>query len=76
MITLLKKGTCLISYKKANKEIRKARGTLKASDIPETIAGKPGGENKQAITYWDLDKRNWRTFNVDKVTKDIKLEDA
>lgn len=64
---LLKAGVVEFSYKKKDGSLRKAKGTLKPSLIPETDSDdeRIKNTNKDCFTYYDLKRDDWRTFIKD-----------
>lgn len=74
--TLLNQGVVNFTFKKANGEIRTARGTrnfdvlINLPDSGFTEKDKPKGtgyENPNVIPYWDLDKQAWRSVREDSI---------
>jgi len=66
IITQLKKGECIVTYKKkATGKSDTMRCTLDEDIIPEIVTGKLGGENKEVIIVWNTIKYGWRSFRVD-----------
>ena len=61
---LLKTGVVEFSYKKKDGTVRKAKGTLKDTLIPETDRedDRKKNLNKDVLCYWDLKKDDWRCF--------------
>jgi hypothetical protein len=61
---LLKNGVVEFKYKKKDGSTRKARGTLKASLLPETDKDDERTKNtsKDCFYYYDLDKSDYRAF--------------
>ena len=65
----LKKGVVTFQYLKRNGEIRTAKGTTK-KDIVEgeySFKGGYGPKTHGYISYWDVDKNDWRCFDEDKL---------
>ena len=72
---LLSAGLVEFSYFKANTDLRTARGTKNPDLIP--VENPPKGivarelalglrePNYQTISYYDIDKKDWRAFSVD-----------
>lgn len=71
MIRALRKNHCTIKFRKTDGTTREARGTLIEDEVPY-YDGKPGGENRDVIAFYDLDKYAWRSFRVDSV-KSFKI---
>ena len=66
----LHNGVVVISFTKANGELREMRCTLRADMIPQTpvIEGKePKKENPAVQAVWDIEKQAWRSFRFDSV---------
>lgn len=61
----LKKGVVTFQYKKNDGTIRTATGTTNLDTISEnyTFKGGQGPERFGYVSYWDMDKQDWRCFN-------------
>lgn len=74
----LNKGVVTFSYTKKDGTIRVAKGTTKHSYLVDEGAQSRGGENKVAAagytSYYDLDKRGWRSFDEGKLVDIINVE--
>lgn len=69
---LLRKGVVKFTYKKLDGSLRKARGTLKPSLLPETDANDDRQTQKRGYcTYYDLGVSDWRMFKSENII-DIK----
>lgn len=64
----LTKGTAVVTFKKANGEIRDMHCTLLESLLPETT-GAERKPNKDVMVVFDLEKEAWRSFRFDTVQK-------
>ena len=77
----LKNGICTFSFYKSDGSIREAKGTLHELLIPEdkkpgASSRQTGGAasaekgnkapNYQSIAFYDLEKQDWRSFNITK----------
>lgn len=69
LITELKKGVCLFSYRKKDGEVRRATGTLSRDIMDRYLdgtGGTPKGHRKSArptsSAYFDLEKGEFRCF--------------
>lgn len=72
----LHSGVAIVSFTKANGEVREMRCTLRSDMIPATpiVEGKTSKkENPDVQAVWDLDKSAWRSFRFDSVNH-INLE--
>jgi hypothetical protein len=69
----LKKTTVEFSYVKNDGTVRKAKGTLKTSLIPENKRPKneDDANTPEKLSYFDLDKGQWRS--VSKRTSTIEV---
>jgi hypothetical protein len=68
-IRLLQKNIVTIKFKKSNERaLRTMRCTLMPTLVP-TYSGKAGGENKDVVAVFDLDKNQWRSYHVDALKK-------
>lgn len=63
----LKAGVVEFTYKKKDGSLRKAKGTLKDSLLPETDKEDERKKNlsKECFYYFDLDRDDWRAFRRD-----------
>lgn len=73
MIRKLEKNEVQVKFRKSDKTTRTMRCTLRSDTVPY-YDGKAGGENKEVINVYDLEKFQWRSFRVDAV-KDFKVLD-
>lgn len=64
LLRMLKKGEVTVKFRKADKTVRTMRCTLEDDAIP-SVDGKVGGDDREVITAYDLDKRAWRSFRMD-----------
>ena len=77
IVELMGRGVVEFQYRKLNGRLRQARGTLCRDCSPEydealrRIAERNAENEKGAqenpldtVTYWDMDKRGWRTFLI------------
>ena len=77
IVELMGRGVVAFQYRKLNGQLRQARGTLCRECSPEydealrRIAERnPENETRtqenplDTVTYWDMDKRGWRTFLI------------
>lgn len=69
-VTKLKHGPCEVTFTKVNGEERVMRCTLEEGVIPiyEKKTDRTKAPNDNVVSVWDLDKSDWRTFTVSKVT--------
>ena len=68
-IRLLQKNIVTIKFKKSNeKALRVMTCTLMPNLVP-SYDGKPGGENRDLVNIFDLDKNEWRSYHVDALKK-------
>lgn len=61
-IDLLKNNIVSFKFVKKDGTIRKAKGTLAESIIPE-IKGNGAEKPSSILTYYDVEKKGWRSFN-------------
>jgi len=77
IVELMGSGVVAFQYRKLNGTLRQARGTLCRDCSPEydealrRIAERNGEQESEtqenpldSVTYWDMDKRGWRTFLI------------
>ena len=57
-------NTVSFSYKKKDGSIREAVGTLLKTAIP-AIAGERKSDPVKVQVYYDLEKQQWRSFNIE-----------
>lgn len=67
-ISQLTTGKYIVTFKKKNGEMREMRCTLEPDVVPE-VKGTGRNDNNEVIAVWDLDKKDWRSFRIDSVTK-------
>lgn len=74
----LNNGVVTFSYTKKDGSVRVAKGTTKHTTLVAEGAQSKGGDNKVAsagyTSYYDLDKRGWRSFAENKLVEIIKVE--
>ena len=66
----LHNGVVVVSFTKANGELREMRCTLRADMIPQTpvVEGKESKKENPAVqAVWDIEKQAWRSFRFDSV---------
>jgi len=63
----LTKGSALITFKKANGELRVLECTLAEYILPEVV--NPSSLSDEAMTVFDLESNQWRSFRFDTVTE-------
>ena len=61
----LKKGVVTFQYMKKDGSIRTAKGTTNVGVIEEnyTFKGGEGPSRHGYVSYWDMDKGDWRCFD-------------
>ena len=68
---LLKTSTVRITFEKVNGEKRVMNCTLQAQLLPDQIdleeAISEKRVNLESLAVWDLDKKDWRSFRLDKI---------
>lgn len=72
----LKNGIVTFKFFKKDGSIRTAKGTTKLSTIEEMYYFK-GGEGPSRfgyISYWDMDKKDWRCFDESKLIEIVSVE--
>jgi len=76
MLDMLRNGVCQVKFIKKNGEERIMQATLKQELIPESIMPKTSSEEWNgvdqtinALRVVDVDKKEWRSFLIDSVTK-------
>ena len=74
MVNTLRKNDCTVTFKKVNLASRVMNCTLREEMLPE-YDGRNGGNQKEVIVVWDLDKNAWRSFRIDSV-KTFKVTSA
>ena len=66
-------GIVNFTFKKKGGEIREMNATLVTSQMdPRKVKESnpnPPGSDKNLIVCWDVDKNDWRSFNVDTITE-------
>lgn len=74
----LNKGVVTFSYKKNDGTIRVAKGTTKHTTLVAEAAQSKGGMNKVEsagyTSYYDLDKKAWRSFAEGRLIEIISFE--
>jgi WYL_2, Sm-like SH3 beta-barrel fold len=71
-IDLLKNNVLLVTFTKKSGERREMNCTLKPDMLPSVpVDYKPSNKaiNPYIVAVWDLDKNEWRSFQVDSVIK-------
>ena len=71
MIRTLQRNHCQVKFRKSDGTTRTALATLIEDEVPY-YEGKPGGDNREVIAYYDLERYSWRSFRVDAV-KNFKV---
>lgn len=66
MVNALRKNDCTVTFKKTDLSMRTMTCTLREEMLPE-YEGRNGGNQRDVIVVWDLDKNAWRSFRVDSV---------
>lgn len=80
ILKALRESVCEFSYTKAGGELRKAVGTLRGDRVPTTHTPKGTGRNingsveSDLITYYDLDRLNWRSFHPSTLKEFVQTE--
>ena len=77
LVELMGKGVVAFQYRKLDGTLRQARGTLCRDCSPEYDEAlrrmaernpeneiEPSDNPLDTVTYWDMDKRGWRTFLI------------
>lgn len=59
---MLRKGTVVFSFERADGTVRKAKGTLKGID---GLVKGTGKTNYKTVRYFDVDKQAFRSFKVE-----------
>lgn len=59
---MLRRGTVVFSFERADGTVRKARGTLRNTEGFVKGTGKP---NYKTVRYFDVDKQAFRSFKVE-----------
>lgn len=69
ILNTLRENVCVFTFTKQTGEVRQALGTLNMKFIPEEKMPKGlkknvnNSEDSDLITYYDLDRSNWRSFH-------------
>lgn len=58
-------GVAKFAFRKANGEVRKAVGTLSGNLFHYESKGTGRANHARTICYWDLEKRAFRSFNIE-----------
>jgi len=68
---LLKNNRCEITFTKINGETRVMPCTLIESELPAqtSVSVSKTKLNEETLSVWCLDKKSWRSFRVNNVTK-------
>jgi hypothetical protein len=82
LVELMGRGVVAFQYRKLDGQLRQARGTLCRDCSPEydealrrMAERNPENETRtqenplDTVTYWDMDKRGWRTFLIRKLER-------
>ena len=72
LIAILKANNCLIRFTKTDGTIREMTCTLQ-TEVTGPINGEIGGDNKDTIKAWDLDKGAFRQFRLENLRKGCKI---
>lgn len=75
---MLRKGVVEFEYKKLDGSIRKAKGTLNKTLIPDDYKDDDrisSSSSKDVITYYDIKKEDFRAFRKDLFRKIIHQKD-
>lgn len=68
--SLLTNGNVTVTFTKQNGETRVMNATLRPDVLAEwTYSDKPRRENPDVCNVWDLDKKEWRSFRFENITK-------
>jgi hypothetical protein len=73
LIALLKKHECKIVFTKADGTARELRCTLNQDQIPQAINGEVGGDDREVVKVWDLEKNAWRSFRMDSLRRGCRV---
>lgn len=67
-LKLLRSGIGYVTYQKANGEVREAIATLRNGNFNYPYrTNEKTGSNPEVIKYYDIQKRAWRSFRVDRM---------
>mgnify|MGYP001545702883 CR=1 FL=1 len=68
IISKLKTGPCYVEFIKSNGIKRAMLCTLNETYLPVTANGesKTRKENPDVVSVWDLEKKDWRSFRLDR----------
>ena len=69
---MLRDNICLVTFTKVDGTVRQMTCTLRPDLLPPTKGGPPPSE--EVIAVWALDRRAWRSFRVDRVTRVVVLQ--
>jgi hypothetical protein len=70
LVRLLENSICNIEFIKADGSQRKMSCTLNPfTEEMEVLADDYNNSTKESITVWDLEKKDWRSFRKDRLTK-------
>jgi len=67
IVSVLNEKVTDFSYKKADGELRQAKGTRMLSEVPAEKLPKSedSKENAQTVRYYDMNSDGWRSFRVE-----------
>ncbi len=63
----LRRGIAYFSFIKSGGELREAIGTLRSGNFSYQPKGCQRAFNPNVVTYFDLEKRNWRAVRIDRL---------
>lgn len=69
MLEALRQGECQVTFVKSDNSIRVMKCTLALEnndDVPESYSSNPNSQIDR-ITVWDLEKKAWRQFIIERV---------
>lgn len=70
----LKQGVITFQYKKKDGTVRTAKGTTNPTEISKHYTSKNCGGLNGYISYWDMDKMDWRRFNESNLIGILNIE--
>lgn len=74
LVDMLRAGTLVVKFIKADGSLREMRATLQEGMLPAQSVTAPTREpNPQLVHVWDLDKGQWRSVRLDRL-QEVRVE--
>lgn len=81
LLQVLSKGKCKITFNKIDNTVRTMVCTLKSDFLPGKYESYPekisrSGENLEILPVWDVEKGDWRSFRISKITMVMTIDET